>query len=702
MNMRPGFRGLSPSVTVTPANIKSRSLGPVTITPRLAPANFPGMTKSLEQNKDKPKIENKSEAKSESGEKFESDDGQSSNSSLDVASTSSKQSSVSDSVPHKGDDKTKKEKGKEVPQGISEDGGFGLTLNLSDQSKSDGSENRSVDGHSDSSNSAGNHQALSSQHRLQPQHQAQEMLIRTGQNNGGAQSRDSSNANSSSQNPSYSGSNLYSSSEKSSSQSSSVGFSANFSNSSSMSKQYSSNLHGGSTISPANYSTSGDRVLDDPKSSNSIENQWKSPQAPQSFSPGVPSGKSTSQQRSLESPAYDDNSNTSVHSNVSTKSSTAQVSNLESRSHSAADIGPPSLASHSKSSSKSSQPSIPSASNQSSSSSSKINTTANATSSAVPSSSSSSSFPPLDPYTNIYGGYGAYPGSLPSSNYYSPYGYPPGFLPDSKSALGNKSSTESSQSTAIPASRSSSKSSSSRSENKKAAHESSRSSLPTAYDSRQTASSVNTGSSAHSSRSSGSSSSSSASSAAAAASASASSSSAASDTGAYPSSSSAAAAAAAAYNPMMMSPSFNPTNHQYPPPSAASGSANPFTAAAAAAANYPSPYASPYGYPGANQFESDLARASMYSAFHRPDAGLDPTAPYLAIPAHSRPMTGAAPPAGSFYSQNMYGGQYGSARDPYAQLPPYPASPFIMPPAPYGGLASSGSSTATSDQSPSQ
>jgi len=142
---------------------------------------------------------------------------------------------------------------------------------------------------------------------------------------------------------------------------------------------------------------------------------------------------------------------------------------------------------------------------------------------------------------------------------------------------------------------------------------------------------------------------------------------------------------------MMMSPSYNAPSQYPPPPPAINSTATPPAGnppnvfSAAAAGTYP-PYTAPYPYPGTNQFDSDFARASMYSAFHRPDPGQfppppDPAAPYLPpLPAHSRPMNPAYPP------QNMYPGQYGGARDPYGQLPPYPASPFMMPPSPYAGL----------------
>lgn len=643
-------------MTVTPASVKTRTLGPVTITPRLAPAtNFPGLKSA---DKDKAKTESKGDGKTD---RVESEDGQSSNSSLDIPSSSGK---GKDSALPKADEKGEKLVPKDDLQGTDQDSSFSkntasdLTKNFNDGS----AENKTSDVFSDKQGSA---------------RHLDHML------NKATDLSSSLNAGSSS----FSG-NMYNA-DKGSSQSSSLPFPGNFSSSSSSSgsKQYNSTLHSGSMMAPSNFSKPTDLSVDD-KASSTIENQWKSPSAPQPFSPGVPapSSKSTSQQRSLESPAFDDNSSNSIHSNLSGKSSSAHGANLESRAPPSVESGHSSYVgtdlstSHSKTSNKHSSSSVTSSQ---SSSSSKLNS-----SSSVP-TTTSSNFPPLDPYANLYGSYGAYPGGLPTSNYYNPYGYPPGFLPDPKSTLSSKNSTEPISSTSVPPSRSSSKSSSSRSDSKKPAHESSRSSLPAAYESRQPSSSSSS-STNHGSRSSASS----ASASAASSGSGSGSSTAAPDTGAY-SSSSSAAAAAAAYNPMMMSPSFNPTSCQYPPPSSAAGSANPFTAAAAAAANYTNPYAaSPYGYPP-NQFD-----AAMYSAFHRPEAGLDPTSPYL------RPMAGAAAgAAGGFYPQNVYGSQYGSARDPYGQIPPYPASPFIMPPAPYGGLSSSAtaaSSTTTSDQSPSQ
>lgn len=659
-NIRPGIRGLNPSVTVTPASMKSRTLGPVTITPRLAPAtNFPGLKTS---DKDKAKTELRRDGKLERNERIDSEDGQSSNSSMDVPSTSSK---GNDSVLLKPDDKGEKHTTKDDLQSGDQDCNFSKNA-ASDLTKTfnDGTtENKSSDGFSDKQGNA----------------RSQDILVNKATDLSSSQSTSATT---------FSG-NMYNT-EKGSSQPSSSSFPSNFSvsSSSSLSKQFNSNMHGGSMMAPSNFNTPKDLSVDD-KSPTNADNQWKSPPAPQAFSPGVsaPSSKSTSQQRSLESPAFDDSSNNSVHSNISSKSSTAHGSSLESRVPPSAEgglssyVGTDLSTSHSKTSNKLSSSTV--TSSQSSSSSTKLNSSS--TSSSVP-TTTASTFPPLDPYANLYGSYGAYPGGLPTSNYYNPYSYPPGFLPDPKSALSSKSSAEPTQSTSVPSSRSSSKSSASRSESKKSSHESSRSSLPAAYESRQSSSSTGT-SAAHSSRSSNSSASASTASSAVA------SSTAGSDAGAY-SSSSSAAAAAAAYNPMMMSPSFNPTSCQYPPPPSAAGSANPFTAAAAAAANYTNPYAaSPYGYPP-NQFD-----AAMYSAFHRPEAGLDPTSPYL------RPMAGAAPPAGSFYPQNVYGSQYGSARDPYGQIPPYPGSPFIMPPAPYGGIpssATSASSTAASDQAPSQ
>ncbi|XP_034243565.1 uncharacterized protein LOC117646615 isoform X2 [Thrips palmi] len=648
-NIRPGIRGLNPSVTVTPASAKTRTLGPVTITPRLAPAtNFPGL-KTFD--KDKAKTESKSDGKLERSERVESEDGQSSNSSLDIPSSSS--SKGNDSIPPKTDDKGDKLRGD--PQGGDPDSNFSKAT-ASDLTKiyNDGSaENKSSDGFSDKQGNS----------------RSQDHLL-----NKATDLSSSLNSNASS----FS-SNAYNADKGS--------FPGSFpTSSSSVSKQYNANMQSGSMMTSSNFNTPTDLSVED-KSSSHIENQWKSPPAPQAFSPGVPapSSKSTSQQRRLESPALDDNSNNSAHSNISSKSSTAHGSSLESRAPPSGEggvssyVGTDLSTSHSKTSNKLSSSNV--SSSQSSSSSTKLNPSS--TSSSVP-TTTASNFPPLDPYANLYGSYGAYPGALPTSNYYNPYSYSAGFLPDPKTSLSNKSSTEPNPSTPVPSSRSSSKSTS-RSESKKSSHESPRSSLPAAYESRQPSSSSST-SATHSSRSSGSSASTSAASSAVG------SSSAASDTAAF-SSSSSAAAAAAAYNPMMMSPSFNPTSCQYPPPPSAAGSANPFTAAAAAAANYTNPYAaSPYGYTP-NQFDA------MYSAFHRPEAGLDPTSPYL------RPMPGAAPPAGSFYPQNVYGSQYGSARDPYGQIPPYPGSPFIMPPAPYGGLASSAtsaSSTATSDQSTSQ
>lgn len=644
-NIRPGIRGLNPSVTVTPAAGKTRTLGPVTITPRLAPAtNFPGL-KNLD--KDRAKTEPKSDGKVERNERIDSEDGQSSNSSMD---SSSKRN---DPVLPKVDEKVVKPLNKEDLQEGDHDSSFGksaasnLTKNLNDGAL----ENKSSDGFSDKQGSS-----RSQDHML---------------NKAPDLSSTSTNATA------FSGKTF--NADKGSSQSSS--FPGNFpsSSSSSGSKQYSSNMHGGSMMTQSNFNKPTDLSIEDKSSANG--SQWKSPPAPQAFSPGVPaaSSKSVSQQRSLESPAYDDNSNNSVHSNISSKSSTAHGSNLESRAVPPVEgglssyVGTDLSTSHSKTSNKLSSSSV--TSSQSSSSTSKLNPSSS--SSSVP-TTTATNFPPLDPYANIYGGYGAYPGGLPTSNYYNPYSYPAGFLPDPKATISNRSSTEPTQNTSVPSNRSSSKSSTSRSESKKSSHESSRSSLPAAYESRQPSSSSSSGTARSSSSS-------------ASAASAAGSSTAVPDAGAYSSSSSAAAAAAAAYNPMMMSPSFNPTSSQYPPPSSAAGPANPFTAAAAAAANYTNPYAaSPYGYPP-NQFDA------MYSAFHRPEGGLDPTSPYL------RPMAGAAPPAAGFYPQ--YGGQYGSARDPYGQIPPYPGSPFIMPPAPYGGLASSAtsaSSTATSDQSPSQ
>ncbi|KAK3909812.1 Helicase ARIP4 [Frankliniella fusca] len=687
-NIRPGLRGLSPSVTVTPANPKPRNLGPVTITPRLAPANFP-VKKS--DGKEKFKSDFKGDSKVDQSDRFESDDGQSSNSSMHSAS--SRMNDMSDSRSEKYG--IEKDADKEDAQSSKQDGSFGSAQSSSKLGDGSALESKSSDGYNDSAvnhgtqdlsvGSMSDSSSASMKNFNLTANSHQELNNLNSQEN-----RETVSGKPPNPSQSFSGSSMYSSSEKGTAQSSSA-FSGNFSNSSG-SKQYNSSLHSGSMMSPPSYNTTTDHSIDDSKSSSSIENQWKSPPAPQAFSPGVSSMKTASQPRNLESPAYDDNSNTSVHSNISSKSSAAHGSGLESRGQTSTDAsyGASDLSmSHTKASHKQSS----SGNSHSSSSNSKSTHPSTSSSSGIP-VTTSSNFSPLDPYANLYSSYGAYPGGLPSSNYYNPYSYPPGFLPDPKSSLSSKSSTETNQNVAVSSSRSSSKSSSSsRSEPKKAAHESSRSTLPSGYDTRQPSSSSSNSSSsaAHNNRSGSSSTSSTA----------VSSSSSAPEVGSYSSNSS--AAVAASYNPMMMShPSFNTTSSQYPPPSAASGSANPFTAAAAAAANYPSPYASPYGYPGANQFESDLARASMYSAFHRPEAGLDPASPYLALPAHTRPMTGAASPASSFYSQNMYGGQYAGARDPYTQIPPYPASPLFMPPAPYGGLASTATSTATSDQSPSQ
>lgn len=663
-NLRPGLRGLSPSVTVTPA--KSRALGPVTITPRLAPASFPGMKNPAEKDKAKP--DGKTDSILNQEEKVEKDCESNSNVHGDSPGSSSATNEPATKSEEKSDEA---EKAKELLR-ISKQDSFNHTLSkVAPETKFDLQKDTSGTFHSQSgqdhsrNNMSDIPTSLKSFHHTSSSH-SQDIHSVSGQEN-----RDGN------QSSAYVGNSMYLSSEKNS-QSSTLAYPGNFSSNSSLNKPYGSNIHSGSLLSSV-YKASADLSSKDSKPA-SVENHWKSPPAPISFSSGASGSKSSSQQRNQENSTYNEKS--SIHSNLSSKTTAMRGSSIESRSQSSSEsslspyAGTDLSTSHGKSSSKHS-----SAHTTSSNHNSPPKPASSSSSSSI-ATPSSTNFSSLDPYTNLYGSYGAYP----SSNYYNPFSYPTGFLPDPKSSLSSKTSTETNPTAAVPPSRSSSNPSAPRSDSKKTSQEPSRSSLSSAYD-RQGSSSSSTN--AHSNRSSNSSTSSS--------SKPGGSSSTVPEAAGY-SSSSSAAAAASAYNPMMMSPSFNPASCQYPPPSTASGSTNPFTAAAA---NYASPYGSPYGYPGPNQFESEIARASMYSAFHRPEGGLDPTSPYLPLPAHSRPVTGTPASAGSFYSQNVYGTQYGSTRDPYSQLP-YPASPLFMPPGPYGGLASSTPSAATSDQSSSQ